>query len=192
VENDGNFSNNPSRKSNQRTTSTNNVPKPIATSNHNAGLTFRVRGSAPLSTNISSEGSVGWMNNADGQQEDDNDDEEEKLRQELKKAKKKQKQRDKLQQWTREKEEKALQDLKAQEEEKKAMQEAGKSFFLLLVLSSNFLFLFIVELLREARRKEYVQKQKQKLASYQDVLKTEKEKIQELINLGIDPKSLNL
>jgi hypothetical protein len=50
---------------------------------------------------------------------------------------------------------------------------------------------FLAELQREAKRKEYVQKQKQKLASYQDRVKIEKEKIAQLISLGIDPKSLD-
>lgn len=45
---------------------------------------------------------------------------------------------------------------------------------------------------REMKRREYAQKQKQKLSSYQDKIKTETDKIQELINLGIDPSSLNL
>ena len=49
-----------------------------------------------------------------------------------------------------------------------------------------------LELQREAKRKEYVEKQKQKLQKYQEKIKTETDKIQELINLGIDPKSLNI
>lgn len=72
----------------------------------------------------------------------------------------------------KEKEERALAEQQAADEERKAMLEAEHA--------------------KELKRKEYVLKQKQKLSSYQDKIKTEAEKIQELINLGIDPKSLNL
>jgi hypothetical protein len=44
--------------------------------------------------------------------------------------------------------------------------------------------------MKEQRRKEYAQKQKGKLASYQHRVKSESEKLQELKNLGIDPSSL--
>ncbi len=49
----------------------------------------------------------------------------------------------------------------------------------------------ILELQREAKRKEYAQKQKQKLQGYQDRVDKEKQKIQQLLDLGIDPKSLD-
>eukprot|EP01031_Cornospumella_fuschlensis_P027528 gene27527-33250_t len=127
-------------------------------------ISFRVRGGP--SSNVSE----GWIApNASAMPVED---EEERIRQELKLAKKKQKQQERLAQWAKEKEDKAMQELRAQEEEKRAMKEA--------------------ELMREAKRKEYAEKQKSKLAAYQDRVKTETEKIQELIKLGIDPKSLNL
>jgi hypothetical protein len=50
----------------------------------------------------------------------------------------------------------------------------------------------MIEMQREMKRREYAQKQKQKLMNYQEKIKTETDKIQELINLGIDPASLNL
>ena len=46
------------------------------------------------------------------------------------------------------------------------------------------------EQLKEQKRREYVKKQKQKLSTYQSKIKTEAEKIQELLDLGIDPSSL--
>lgn len=49
-----------------------------------------------------------------------------------------------------------------------------------------------IELLREAKRKEYAMKQKQKLQGYQEKVDKEKQKIQQLLDLGIDPKSLNI
>ena len=98
------------------------------------------------------------------------EDEERLLEEELKKAKKKLKKQQKMQEWMREKEERALAAVQAGEEERKAMQEA--------------------ELLREQRRKAYANKQKQKLLGYQERVKTEAMRIQELIEIGIDPNSL--
>lgn len=49
-----------------------------------------------------------------------------------------------------------------------------------------------IELLREAKRKEYAMKQKQKLQGYQERVDKEKQKIQQLLDLGIDPKSLDI
>ena len=46
------------------------------------------------------------------------------------------------------------------------------------------------EMMKEKKRKEYAQKQKQKLAGYQDRIRTEAESIQELYQLGIDPSEL--
>lgn len=98
--------------------------------------------------------------------------EEEIMAREYKEAKARQKKKDKLAQWMKEKEERAKAEQRQQEEERKAMLDAERE--------------------REAKRKEYVQKQKAKLNNYHDKVKQESEKIQELINLGIDPKSLNL
>ena len=98
--------------------------------------------------------------------------EEEMMAREYKEAKARQKKKDKLAQWMKEKEERAKAEQRQQDEERKAMLDAERE--------------------REAKRKEYVQKQKAKLNNYHDKVKQESEKIQELINLGIDPKSLNL
>jgi hypothetical protein len=98
--------------------------------------------------------------------------EEEIMAREYKEAKARQKKKDKLAQWMKEKEERAKAEQRQQDEERKAMLDAERE--------------------REAKRKEYVQKQKAKLNNYHDKVKQESEKIQELINLGIDPKSLNL
>eukprot|EP01039_Chlorochromonas_danica_P001837 gene1837-2010_t len=136
------------------------------------GLSFRLRagpaGGAPTPGQTTSQHDK-WIVH---DQQEEQMTEEERLRQELKKAKKKQKQQEKLQMWMKEKEERAQAELKAQEDEKKAMQEA--------------------ELAKEIRRREYLSKQKAKLSSYQERVKSEAEKIQELVKLGIDPKSLNL
>lgn len=97
---------------------------------------------------------------------------EELMRQEYKRAKARQRKKEQLEKWHREKEERQLAELQQQEEEKKALQEAERE--------------------REQKRREYVQKQKARLNNYQDKVKGEAEKIQELLNLGIDPKSLKL
>ena len=98
------------------------------------------------------------------------EDEERLLEEELRKAKKKLKKQQKMHEWMREKEERTLAAVQAGEEERKAMQEA--------------------ELLREQKRKVYADRQKQKLLGYQDRVKTEAMRIQELIEIGIDPNSL--
>lgn len=98
--------------------------------------------------------------------------EEEMMAREYKEAKTRQKKKEKLAQWMKEKEEKARLEQRLQSEERRAMLDSERE--------------------REAKRKEYAQKQKAKLNQYHDKVKLEAEKIQELINLGIDPKSLNL
>lgn len=108
----------------------------------------------------------GWVINAE-----DEEQEEERLKKELKAAKKKAKKEQKLRDWQQEKEQRAMQEARQLEEEKKAMKDA--------------------EILREEKRKEYASKQKGKLNNYQQKIKEEAEKIQELLNLGIDPNSLN-
>lgn len=97
-------------------------------------------------------------------------DEEVLLQKELKKAKKKLKKQQQLQEWAKEKEQRTLLALQSEEAERKAIEEANK--------------------LKEQKRKEYVKKQKQKLAGFHDRIKTEAEQLQELINLGIDPEDL--
>jgi kinesin family protein 3/17 len=97
-------------------------------------------------------------------------DEEVILQKELKKAKKKLKKQQQLQEWTKEKEQRTLLALQAEENERKSIEEANK--------------------LKEQKRKEYVKKQKQKLAGFHDRIKSEAEQLQELINLGIDPEDL--
>ncbi len=128
------------------------------------GVSFRVRGSIDQDSIGESEDG-GWMQAAPSAEE-----EEEMLQRELKKAKKKLKKQQQMQQWLREKEEKQLALLKQEEDERKAALEA--------------------EMIKEKKRKEYAQKQKQKLAGYQDRIRTEAESIQELYQLGIDPSEL--
>ncbi len=128
------------------------------------GVSFRVRGSIDQDS-VGENEDGGWMQAAPSAEE-----EEEMLQRELKKAKKKLKKQQQMQQWLREKEEKQLALLKQEEDERKAALEA--------------------EMLREKKRREYAQKQKQKLAGYQDRIRTEAESIQELYQLGIDPSEL--
>lgn len=95
---------------------------------------------------------------------------EELLRKELKKAKKKLKKQQKMEEWQREKDAKAESEAKAKEEERLAVLREEKE--------------------RERRRRAHVEKQKQKLTEYQNKVKFEAEKIQDLKKLGIDPTSL--
>jgi len=128
---------------------------------HSSGINNAAAGDLRSSTDSLG----GWVGPQEAEQQ-----EEERLRKELKQAKKRQKQQLKMQEWLREKEEKAEREAKQQEEEKRAMQEA--------------------EELREQRRKEYARKQKEKLNSYQKNFKSEAGKLQELVDLGIDPELL--
>lgn len=82
-----------------------------------------------------------------------------------------------------------MQEAKQQEEEKKAMQEAEElreqaSTFPAPPMIPPYPFFSF------QKRREYARKQKEKLASYQKNFKTEASKIQELMDLGIDPQLL--
>ena len=98
------------------------------------------------------------------------EDEEEKLRKELVNAQKKLKKQQQLQEWMKIKEEKAAAAQKAEEEERSAMQQA--------------------EAEKEKKRLARVKKIKRKINGYHEQIKTEAEKIQELMEMGIDPNSL--
>jgi hypothetical protein len=97
-------------------------------------------------------------------------DEEEILKKELLKAQKKLKKQQQLQEWLKEKEDRAMNAQLHEEEERKTMQEAEEE--------------------KEKKRLARVKQIKKKLNGYRDQIKTEAEKIQELLDIGIDPTSL--
>jgi len=97
-------------------------------------------------------------------------DEEEMLRKELIKAQKKLKKQQQLQEWLKEKEDRASNAQHLEEEERKAMQQA--------------------EVEKEKKRLARVKQIKKKLNGYHDQIKSDAEKIQELLDIGIDPSSL--
>ena len=97
-------------------------------------------------------------------------DQEEVLRKELAKAQKKLRKQQQLQEWMREKEEKAMLQQKEAEDVRLAQQKDEQD--------------------REKKRKAREKKLKRKINGYHDQIKTEAEKIQELMDMGIDPESL--
>lgn len=97
-------------------------------------------------------------------------DEEDILKKELAKAQKKLKKQQQLQEWLKEKEDRAMNAQLHENEERRAMQEAEEE--------------------KEKRRLARVKQIKKKLNGYRDQIKTEAEKIQELLDIGIDPTSL--
>ena len=97
-------------------------------------------------------------------------DQEEVLRKELAKAQKKLRKQQQLQEWMREKEEKAMLQQKEAEDIRLAQHKEEQE--------------------REKKRKAREKKLKRKINGYHDQIKTEAEKIQELMDMGIDPASL--
>jgi hypothetical protein len=61
-----------------------------------------------------------------------------------------------------------------------------------LLIATSFVVVrsFIIEQEKERKRIARVKKLKKKINGYRDEIKTEAERIQELINIGIDPESL--
>jgi hypothetical protein len=100
----------------------------------------------------------------------DEEEEEAQLRKELAKAQKKLKKQQQLQEWIREKENRALAAQASEDQVKRAQEQE--------------------ELQKERKRKEYAKKQKEKLQGYKHKITQEAQKIQELVDLGIDPNSL--
>ena len=96
--------------------------------------------------------------------------EEEQLKRELIKTQKKLRKQQQLQDWMKEKEEKALLAQKAEEDERKSAIKEEQE--------------------KERKRKIREKKLKRKINGYHDQIKTEAEKIQELMDMGIDPESL--
>eukprot|EP01035_Chromulina_nebulosa_P022911 gene22911-29677_t len=146
------------------------TPGQVDPKDSNGALAFRVRGGAQgggvageVGMVRTSSDSVGGWGLTPYEEEKA---EEDRLRKELKLVRKKQKQQQKMQEWMREKEEKAMMEAKQQEEEKKAIE------------------------CIDQRRKDYARKQKEKLLNYQKNFITEAGKIQELMDLGIDPQLL--
>merc|ERR1711916_8817 len=96
--------------------------------------------------------------------------EEEQLKRELIKTQKKLRKQQQLQDWMKEKEEKALLAQKAEDDERKSAIKEEQE--------------------KERKRKIREKKLKRKINGYHDQIKTEAEKIQELMDMGIDPESL--
>jgi len=98
------------------------------------------------------------------------EEEEEILKKELKKARNKMRKQEQLQEWLRVKEERAVAaQQQLQEEARKAQENEAE---------------------KERKRIARAKKQKKKLVGYQNDIKYENQKIQELLSYGIDPESL--
>ena len=109
-------------------------------------------------------------NNSDWKAPPTNEEEEEILKKELKKARNKMRKQEQLQEWLRIKEERAVVAQQQLQEEARRAQEIDNE--------------------KEKKRQARAKKQKKKLVGYQNEIKYENQKIQELLSYGIDPESL--
>ena len=109
-------------------------------------------------------------NNSEWKAPPTDEEEEEILKKELKKARNKMRKQEQLQEWLRIKEERAVAAQQQLQEEARRAQE--------------------IENEKEKKRQARAKKQKKKLVGYQNEIKYENQKIQELLSYGIDPESL--
>ncbi len=107
----------------------------------------------------------GWLNTSL-----DEEDEERLLQRELLKQKKKLKKRQDLQEWSQTKQLRQSASYRLEDEERRQLDEAAFA--------------------RELKRAERAKKQKLKIDEYRSNIRSEAEKIDELVRLGIDPVSL--
>ena len=109
-------------------------------------------------------------NNSEWKAPPTDEEEEEILKKELKKARNKMRKQEQLQEWLRIKEERAVVAQQQLQEEARRAQE--------------------IENEKEKKRQARAKKQKKKIVGYQNDIKYENQKIQELLSYGIDPESL--
>lgn len=132
-------------------------------SNNNNSTSSTSSNSKMNSSNFeNSDGECRWI----GAQEEDED----KLFKQIDLTKKKIQKQQQLQDWVRQKEQRVHVTTKTELEDRKLLQDVVAA--------------------REVKRQEYAKKQKQKLEDYQQKIKREAAMIKDLVNLGIDPKSI--
>ena len=107
----------------------------------------------------------GWLNTSF-----DEEDQERLLQRELLKQKKQLKKRQDLQEWAQTKQLRQSASYRLEDEERRQLEEAAFA--------------------RDLKRAERAKKQKQKIDEYRSTIRSEAEKIDELVRLGIDPCSL--